>query len=272
MTTPLQSHIMAIVIRDGGRPPDRRWQLFTNFYEVIRRREANKNLPDTNLGKLLREDEQLLKTVHNRLGFILQARAETSEGAQTSLTREEFKRLVERAVMLMKNRDIESTIDVLMEATTARLVLVSTPDDGNSVRFDIRQLQEFFAAEFLYDSVDVDELRERMEIIGGDSHWREVIHFLLSALIENNRKTELAVAVAMLEQINEGSDLNDRLLQRRLAVGALFAARLLNEGVLEQDKRIRQKFRKTIEPLTAFTDRSALLRVLSVDQPDLKNG
>ncbi len=93
MTTPLQSHIMAIVIRDGGRPPDRRWQLFTNFYEVIRRREANKNLPDTNLGKLLREDEQLLKTVHNRLGFILQARAETSEGAQTSLTREEFKRL-----------------------------------------------------------------------------------------------------------------------------------------------------------------------------------
>ncbi len=181
-----------------------------------------------------------------------------------------LKDLVERAVMLMKNRDIESTIDVLMEATTARLVLVSTPDDGNSVRFDIRQLQEFFAAEFLYDSVDVDELRERMEIIGGDSHWREVIHFLLSALIENNRKTELAVAVAMLEQINEGSDLNDRLLQRRLAVGALFAARLLNEGVLEQDKRIRQKFRKTIEPLTAFTDRSALLRVLSVDQPESK--
>lgn len=28
MTTPLQSHIMAVVVRDGGRPPERRWQLF----------------------------------------------------------------------------------------------------------------------------------------------------------------------------------------------------------------------------------------------------
>lgn len=32
MTTPLQAHIMAVVVRDGGRPPERRWQLFSNFY------------------------------------------------------------------------------------------------------------------------------------------------------------------------------------------------------------------------------------------------
>lgn len=34
MTTPLQSHIMAVVVRDGGRPPERRWQLFNSFYLV----------------------------------------------------------------------------------------------------------------------------------------------------------------------------------------------------------------------------------------------
>jgi hypothetical protein len=28
MTTPLQAHIMAVVVRDGGRPPDRKWRLF----------------------------------------------------------------------------------------------------------------------------------------------------------------------------------------------------------------------------------------------------
>lgn len=36
MTTPLQSHIMAVVVRDGGRPPERKWQLFSNFYQVIK--------------------------------------------------------------------------------------------------------------------------------------------------------------------------------------------------------------------------------------------
>ena len=270
MTTPLQSHIMAVVIRDGGRPPDRRWQLFTNFYQVIRRREANRNLADERLAKLLREDEQLLKTVHNRLGFVLQARAETSQGAQTSLNRTEFEALVKKAVELMKDSDIESTIEILMEATTNRLVLVSTPDDGNSVRFDIRPLQEFFAAEFLYDSVDADELRERMETLSGDSHWREVIHFLMSALVENNRKTELAVAVSVLEELDEGGgDQTIRLLNRRLARGAILAARLLQEGVLEQDKRIRQQFRKCMEPITGLFDRDQEV-LTKVSQPNSK--
>ena len=27
----LQAHIMAVVVRDGGKPPERKWQLFTNF-------------------------------------------------------------------------------------------------------------------------------------------------------------------------------------------------------------------------------------------------
>ena len=118
MKTPLQCHIMAIVVRDGGRPPERRWQLFNNFYHVIKRREANRDLPDARLAKLLREEEQLLKTVHNRLGFVLHSRAETSKGAQTSLQRSEFKSLVEEAVADIIAHDIYRTVSVMMEATT----------------------------------------------------------------------------------------------------------------------------------------------------------
>ena len=43
LTTPLQAHILAVVVRDGERPPDRRWKLYARFYDVIRRREANRN-------------------------------------------------------------------------------------------------------------------------------------------------------------------------------------------------------------------------------------
>ena len=124
MTTPLQSHIMAIVVRDGERPPERKWKLFTNFYQVIRKREANRNLPDKRLAKLLREEEQLLKTVHNRLGFVLHARAESSQGAQTRLDRNnEFRKLVEDAVSQMVETEVDETVEVLMRATTDRLVL-----------------------------------------------------------------------------------------------------------------------------------------------------
>lgn len=267
MTTPLQSHIMAIVVRDGGRPPDRRWQLFNNFYQVIKRREANRDLPDKKLAKLLREDDQLLKTVHNRLGFILHSRAETSSGAQTHLVRAEFKNLIENAVIQMIEEDIQETVNILMEATTDRLVLVNTPDDGDHLRFDIRPLQEFFASEFIYESISAEELRKRLDIIAGDAHWREVMHFLLSAFIENNRRTELSVAISVLEYLNEGEENNHiRLLMLRLGRGAFLTARLLQEGVLEQDKRLRQQFRKCLEPLTSSTQIDDLLPMILVNQ------
>lgn len=269
MTTPLQAHIMAVVVRDGGRPPDRRWALFMNFYQVIRRREANRNLPNERLAKLLREDEKLLKAVHSRLGFVLHARAETSQGAQTRLDRNEFQRLVTQTVSEMMEQDVDATIQILMEATTERLVLVNTPEQGNQVRFDIRPLQEFFAAEFLYEGVDATEVGRRMEVVAGDAHWREVMYFLLSALVENARRSELYIAISVLEALDDGAEeQHARRFRRRLGRGALLAARLLKEGVLEQDKRVRQHFRKCMEPLMAFTDFSELRALVGVTQPN----
>ncbi len=268
MTTPLQSHIMAVVIREGGKPPDRRWQLFSNFYQVIKRRETNRDLPDRALARLLREDHQLLKTVHNRLGFVLHARAETSRGAQTSLDRAEFQGIIEQAVSLMIETDSNDLVQVLMRATTNRLVLVNTPDDGEHLRFDIRPLQEFFAAEFLYELVDVKQLRNRLVLISGDAHWREVMHFLLSALVENGRLTELDVATQSLTAIDQQEDdYNRRILSRRLAKGALIAARLLHEGVLEQDKRVRQQFQNCLEPIAGSLSYSALTSLSRIRQP-----
>ena len=269
MTTPLQAHIMAVVVRDGQRPPERKWRLFTNFYQVIKRREANRNLPDKKISRLLQEQDKLLKTVHNRLGFVLHAQAESSKGAQSKLSRESFRDLVEGAVaQLVEPEYIDETVDTLMLATTDRLVLVNTPDDGNFVRFDIRPLQEFFAAEFLYESVSVEELRERMRLIASDAHWREVVHFLLSALVENERNTEISVVVQILEHLNESDDSDFRLLYQRLGRGAIPAARLLQEGVLEQDKGVRQQFRKCLEPLVASVHSAMLSPLNHVGQPN----
>lgn len=250
MTTPLQAHIMAVVVRDGGRPPDRKWRLFTNFYQVIKKREANRNLPDKRISTLLRTGDKLLKALHNRLGYELHARAETSQGAQTSIERSELLKIIQSTVSELQSTNVEETILTLKEATTERLVLVNTPESGAHVRFDIRPMQEFFAAEFVYEDTSAEKLGERIATIADDAHWREVIHFILSALIENSRRTDLAVAVEKLTYLNERDDSSPaRFLYRRIAAGAFLAARLLAEGVLEQDKRVRQQFKRTIEPL-----------------------
>ncbi|WP_145418626.1 hypothetical protein [Planctomycetes bacterium K23_9] len=267
MKTPLQSHIMAVVVRDGNKPPERRWQLFNNFYEVIRRREANKELADPDVAKLLRENENLLRSIHNRLGFVLHAEAESASGATTSLSRERFRGLAEKVVNQMLDDDGDQMVNTLMEATTNRLVLVNTPDDGEYLRFDVRQLQEFFAAEYIYESVVAGDLQDRLQIIFGDSHWREVSHFVLSALIENKRQTELAVAIDVLRSLDGVDPGALRLTDRRLGRGALAASRLIEEGVLEQDKRVRQGFRSCFDAACSFTSMDSSTSLASVVQP-----
>jgi hypothetical protein len=259
MTTPLQAHIMAIVVRDGGRPPERRWQLFNSFYQVMKKRESLKDFQDKRVAHLLREEDRLLRSVHKRLGFVLHGRAERSDGAQTTLSKEEFRSLVRDVVTELVESNVDETVAGVMEATTERLVLVSTPEDGDHVRFDIRQLQEFFAAEFLYAGVDAGELASRVETIGGDAHWREVMHFLLSALIENQNAAYLALSVQVLRRINEGEGPSGAaLFSRRMGRAAFLALRLLTEGVLEQDQRDRQQLRPLLDPIGGLLDLGAL--------------
>ncbi|NWA29187.1 hypothetical protein HX870_10245 [Pseudomonas gingeri] len=268
MTTPLQSHIMAVVVRDGGRPPEKRWELFDNFYDVMKKRESLKNFPDVRISKLLRENSVLLKAIHARLGIALHASAEISDGADTTLDREQFCHLARQTTERYVDDNVDDLVETLMEATTERLVFVNTPESNKTVRFDIRQLQEFFAGEFIYSNVDPSRLRSRLEVIGGDSHWREVMHFVVSALIVTMRPTELAVALEVICSLDD-SDVSHaiRIFKRRLGVGAILTLRLLNEGVLEQDRITRLKFKEALVPLYAMVEMEIISDILSLHHP-----
>ncbi|MBX8477466.1 hypothetical protein K5D38_22060 [Pseudomonas cichorii] len=265
MTTPLQSHIMAVVVKDGGRPPEKRWELFDNFYQVMKRRESLKNFPDTKIAQLLRENSVLLKAIHSRLGVSLHSKAERSLGAETTLSRAQFETLVRQTAEKYEDENIDTIVDTLMEATVQRLVFVSTPESSSSVRFDIRQLQEFFAAEFLYTGISHQQLKDRLELIGADSHWREVMHFAISALIVTNRPTELAVAInTILHQDDSDISKNLRTYKRRVAAGAQMTLRLMHEGVLEQDRSIRTQFKETLVPIYGMLDSNVTKSLCSV--------
>jgi len=246
MTSPLQAHIMAVVVRDGGRPPERRWRLFDNFYNVIKRRETSKSQDNAALAKILQDGETLIKALHNRLGFKLHAAAENSQGAETSMPRAELEGEIELVVRTLGSSNVAETCGILSEATTERLVLVNTPEDGESVRFDVRPLQEFFASEYVSDHNDLQKFGQRIEVISPDPHWREVLHFTLSGLVENGRHIEVQVALSVISSLDEARELT-RDIKVQSGIAELPAWRLLSEGVLEADQRVRASFRGLIE-------------------------
>jgi len=260
MTSPLQAHIMAVIVRSGQHPPERKWELYRRFYDVILAREASKGF------ELLRRESVLIKGVHNKLGFVLHCDAERADGALASLSKATFRSLVASVVREKRGEEVPELTERIMVASTERLVLINTPEKGTVVRFDIRQIQEFFAAEFLCDGASPEQLDERVAMLGADAHWREVLHFVLSALAENNRKADLSVVLKVLEAIDDShSAPEERDLGRALARGAVLSAALLRDGVLEQDHGVRSLFWKSLEPLVAARDEQAVESLLHVE-------
>ncbi|WP_406643475.1 NACHT domain-containing protein [Pectobacterium brasiliense] len=272
MTTPLQSHIMAVVVRDGGRPPEKRWELFNNFYTVMKKRETLKNFTDVKIASLLQEKELLLKAIHDRLGICLHVRSEISQGAEAALPKKEFRDLAKSTTEMLMDGNIEEIVNTLMEATIERLVFVNTPDSTEYVRFDIRQLQEFFAAEFIHNGVSDQALIDRLTIIVGDAHWREVVHFILSALIHYKKKTGLMLVSTLLYQLDlENENHKIKYYNKRSAVGSLFVLRLIEEGLLEQDKRIRSLFNMCLLPLWGNLESEVIGKIIGLKMEQSKN-
>lgn len=79
------------------------------------------------------------------------------------------------------------------------------------------------------------------------------------------------VAIQVLQNLNEGDEEDFRSLNQRLGRGAIVVARLLQEGVLEQDKRIRQQFCNSLKPLAISTEVRLLSSLIQINQPDSKS-
>lgn len=241
MSSPLHAHIIAILIRTGVRPPDRKWSLFSRFYEVVFEREVGKRLAGY---EVLAQHPQLIRTVHDRLGFLLHALSERSENAAASLTREAFRALVVDTVTRKVDVGATEIGTAIAHALRERLVLISTPDSGDSVRFDIRQLQEFFAAAFLVTGRRTSLIYSRVSALIMDSHWREPMLFLISAFAIGDERDALLSAISAVRSVSYAEDVQRSSFLRAMAVGPHLALQLAQDGALEIDKTIRGEFRE----------------------------
>ena len=91
MRSPLQITIMAALVEQTGTPPQDRWRLFHDYYEVIYNRERERQIP---AAELLREYKPDIDAIHHQVGLILQVESERAGGTEAKLPADRFAGLV----------------------------------------------------------------------------------------------------------------------------------------------------------------------------------
>ena len=175
MTTPLQVTILILIINSGGTPPRQREALFDEYLEVIYKREKAKGLG------IIKSEKELLIGLHKFVGYLLH---EESTKARTSSAA--FPRPMYDTIVLQYLRgndpyspDAEIRTEwkaITVDAGERLVLLVESP--ANIFGFELRSIQEFFAACYLADTAqDTTQRYDRFSTIAYYPHWRNVALF-----------------------------------------------------------------------------------------------
>jgi hypothetical protein len=227
MQTPLQVTIMATLVDQIGQPPQERWRLFQQYYEVIYRRETERDIPAS---RVLQQRKAEVNAIHNRVGLLLQRESERAGKTESRLSAGQFSKLVRARIEEegFELEEIELRVKEITDAATQRLVfLVGLEEDR--IGFEIRSLQEFTAAEALMDGGD-DQVKKRLEAIAPSTHWRNVFLFAVGKCFAE-RQFLRDMIIGICEQLNDEE--NDRLAGATLT-GSRLALDILEDGVARE--------------------------------------
>ena len=230
LTTPLQVTIVLIIIKDGGRPPAQREALFHEYWGTIFRREKAK------ARGVIRTEESLLFDLHAYLGYVLHRRA-ASENVRSLLPTTEFENVVYGFLRARDSRSRDEAIgqqaaQMVTEARD-RLVLLVEPEPG-LFGFELRSLQEFFAAAYLAQTAqDTQQRFDRLKAIARSEHWRNVSLFFAGRIVRNFSGEAANVLELVCRPIDR--DLPDCYLRR----GAWLALDIAADGAFAANRDLQ---------------------------------
>ncbi|MFB7966510.1 NACHT domain-containing protein, partial [Streptomyces rubiginosohelvolus] len=231
MSSPLQVTIMAVLLDRMGKAPKDRYTLFKDYYRVIYERELEKEGAATNL---LRDHRADIDAIHADVGLLLQTRSERSGDTESRIGIKEFSSIIEQRLASEghSGASLEALTKAISLAATDRLVFL-VPSRAGEVGFEIRSLQEFWAADALMSASD-EQVRDRLTLISVSSHWRNVLLFAVGKIYAERRhlRDSVSVVVAELNLQTDGSS----PLTRRLALGSRLAVDILADGMVKAPK------------------------------------
>ncbi|HEV3035298.1 MAG TPA: hypothetical protein VGX72_10970, partial [Solirubrobacteraceae bacterium] len=91
MTSPLQVTIMTALVDQRGQPPQERWSLFHDYYNVIFHREMERDIP---AASILRDYRPDVDAIHHRVGLLLQALVEQRSHTEARLSSSDLAAIV----------------------------------------------------------------------------------------------------------------------------------------------------------------------------------
>ncbi|TKT01605.1 NACHT domain-containing protein [Streptomyces lasalocidi] len=227
MTTPLQVTIMAVLLDRMGKAPKDRYTLFADYYRVIYERELEKEGPASNL---LRDRRTDINAIHADIGLLLQTKSERSGDTASRLTLEELNVIISDRLQGegFKGDALHNLTAAISRAATDRLVFL-VPSRINEVSFEIRSLQEFWAADAIMNCREA-EIQRRLRAMSVSAHWRNVLLFALGNIFEN-RKPLRDVVISLVAELNAAST-QYGTLQRRILTGSRLAVEVLRDGMV----------------------------------------
>jgi len=262
MQSPLQVTIMTFLVDQFGRPPEERWELFHQYYELICRREVERDIDSSSV---IREYKANIDNVHRSVGLLLQSKSERSGGTRSRLSIEQFEGIV-RALLEQEGffgGRLKEVLAAIKAAAAHRLVFLVGLEDGE-VGFEIRSLQEFMAGEALLNGPD-SLVQPRLEAIASSSNWRNVFLFAAGKLFKevlHLRPMVVAICTALNDDpadparqvLMSGSQLAlDLLAEGTARKSPLFAAQLTRLALRLLESRIHRSGRALADVCTRDT-------------------
>ncbi|TKB25163.1 hypothetical protein FCL47_16090 [Desulfopila sp. IMCC35006] len=258
MCSPLQVTIMTLLVETLGEPPKERWRLFNEYYQVINRREKEREIP---AAKLLNTYQADIDAIHQKVGLCLQKNSEYSGGTDALLTRSQFGELVEQRLAEEGHTGerLDCLRDEIIDAALERLVFLVAPRE-DAIGFEIRSLQEFMAAQWLMNGSD-ELVRKRLRAIAHAAHWRNVFMFAAGRCFHDKQHMRDSLH-ALCCELNEGdSVLGGGELEKATLAGSHLALDILEDGaVANQPAQIKLYLRLAFR-LLELPPCQALLRL-----------
>jgi len=245
MKTPLQISIMAILVKSGGEPPRYKYDLFTEYYNIILKRERQKNVC-----AILCENPEYIDHIHNQLGFTLQLAAEQSENPAAHISHDEFRDLVSTYLLSQgfSKEDVEEKTGQILQAVIERLVFLDEVVERR-IGFNIRSLQEYFAANYYVKNQPDEIIRERLKVICKSAYWRNTFLFVLGYIYKH--KNYLVDSVeSICRELNGSADEPGSASSSTVCkLGSWLALEILAESIFRGNPGFENKFAGLLKEL-----------------------
>jgi hypothetical protein len=264
MRSPLQVTIMTTLVDRGGRPPQERWNLFKEYYNVIYQREMERDIP---AAAVLREYKPDIDAIHSRVGLLLQVESDRSGQTDARLSSECLAALAE-ARLIDEGHEGERLNDLkqrIIEAAAHRLVFL-VGLEADEIGFEIRPLQEFMAAEGLMEGGDED-VQKRLREIAPIVNWRSVFLFAGGKCFAERQHLRDTVHTICAE-LNE--DTEDEVARATLA-GSQLALDLLEDGPARRQPKYAQSLARLALRLLDMPPANDHTRLADLYEPGLEH-